>query len=172
MENLTSFKILTGKDILEGYKKDNYLIKNGSSSLSGSCMGDKIDFLDLYTNNKNISLGCLFVLDKIAARCIIWNTNNGQYHDYIYSNQMYFYNILENELKNNEILSTNSCCNKSYVELEKTEFTKYPYIDSFPYLLSDEKRLYRNTSYHPRNSRIKYMYCRRQDGTIDEGIIY
>ena len=132
-------KILKGKDILLGYTTDNYYAKS-NGNLCTSCMNNKLNFLNLYTENINISLAVLYVDDKIAGRCLIWNIENQLHYDKIYYNFDWCITSLVSYFKENNILSINYE-RKIVVKLDKTNFEFYPYLDSFMYLDRDNKLL-------------------------------
>jgi hypothetical protein len=68
---------LTGKDILEGYKKENYQIQK--SSLGGSCMTDRLDYLDIYVNNADkVQMISIKMFDKFVGRALLWTTDCGK----------------------------------------------------------------------------------------------
>lgn len=66
-----TFDVVKGKDIEHWYDLNNYIYKQGS--LGSSCMADKKDFFDIYTNNpKSCKLVILKLDDKIVARALLW----------------------------------------------------------------------------------------------------
>jgi hypothetical protein len=68
---------LTGKDILEGYKKENYHVIK--SSLGGSCMTDHLDYLDIYVNNPDkVQMISIKMFDKFVGRALLWTTDCGK----------------------------------------------------------------------------------------------
>jgi hypothetical protein len=136
-----SFQIVENNDILKGYTKDNYFIKNNSSSLAQSCMGDKLDLLTLYTNNSNVKLAIINMFDKIVARCLVWDTNKGKYYDKIYSNFHWVEPFLISELEKMGIKSTKNNSN-FWVKLDYDPEYEYPYLDTFEYFDSYNMILY------------------------------
>jgi hypothetical protein len=70
------FKVLKGKDILDGYDRSNHAKNRGM--LCGSCMNDKLYLLDLYTNNqeKVELLTLVDDKDKIYGRAFLWKLDN------------------------------------------------------------------------------------------------
>ena len=135
------FEMLKGNDILKGYTRDNYFIKENSSSLAGSCMGDKLCLLDLYTKNSVVELATVFMFDKIVARCLVWETNKGKYYDTIYSNFDWAEPFLIDNLEKLGVKSTDDACN-FWVKLDYVPDDNYPYLDTFSYLNLDRGILY------------------------------
>lgn len=83
-----SLKLISGDEIVSCYLESNY--NNNSGTLGNSCMRyeDCVDFFDLYTNNKNVSL---LILESpsglVAARALIWTLKDGsKFMDRIYTN--------------------------------------------------------------------------------------
>lgn len=149
------FKVVSGKDIKEYYKRSKYNTTNGepSSSLYCSCMTDKLDYLDLYSKNKNCKL-LVLVDDKdtLYGRALLWNGISNekdiQFVDTIYVSNYYLESkFIEYTKKNNLYRSFRDDDNKRYikdvsgnivkdfyVEVENNEFDKYPYVDTVYYL--------------------------------------
>lgn len=70
-----SIEVVYGKDIEYWYNEDNYLYKQGS--LGASCMANKKELFDIYTNNKeNCKLVILKLGDKLVARALLWKVNS------------------------------------------------------------------------------------------------
>ena len=136
-DDLFKLEIVKGNDILKGYTRDNYFLNE--SSLGGSCMTDKFDFLEIYTKNPNIELAILYYSNKVIARCLIWNINEQKIHDKIYSNKDWAFITLKSILKNKNIDFIDS--KKHYIiQLEHIpEF--FPYVDNMRYLDLDKKQL-------------------------------
>lgn len=144
LNNKLNLEIVKGEDILKGYTRDNYFIKNNRSSLASSCMSDKHNYLELYTKNSNIELAIVYFMDKVVARCLVWNTNidgkNLKLYDAIYSNFDWAEKFLQEELEKLGIYSEYSSNRTLYVKLEYIP-EKYPYVDTFYYLDSYGKFL-------------------------------
>ena len=132
---------LKGEDILKGYTKENYLIQMNRSSLASSCMTDKHKYLELYTKNSNVELAVLYLLDKVVARCIVWNTTVGiKVYDEIYSNFQWAEDSLSEGLQKLGISEVNELDRDFSIELEHDP-EYYPYVDTFFYLDSYKKTL-------------------------------
>jgi len=149
------FRILKGEDIRNAYLEDNYYnIEKGD--LGNSCMRYQScqEYLDIYVENSNISLLVLIKEDKIFGRALLWDNVvlNGEittkYLDRVYCNDNNMINIFEAYAENNNIsyIENNTSDfiltseNRKFddcilkVELEKTKFDYYPYLDTFRYL--------------------------------------
>ena len=136
---------LTGKQILEGYKRENY--QASKSSLGGSCMTDKLSYLDLYTKNPDkVSMVAIKVFDKFVGRCLVWTTNCGQKimdKPYICDEWVLskFDEIREKEgyLSFNDVITNSSM--KLFIDLDTTDIDEWPYLDTFMYLTFHQKKV-------------------------------
>ena len=127
------FTFLVGEDIKEGYKTENYDPIN-SSSLWGSCMNNKTNYLKIYTKNPNVvKLAVLKKNNKIQARCFIWKVNDKFYYDKIYYYREHQLGIMKQNLESEGITSIHTLSFAS-IKLDFCDFNKYPYLDTF-YLL-------------------------------------
>jgi len=155
--------ILTGKDILKAYTKENY-ISDFDSTLTQSCMTDKHDYLSLYTDNPCISLAVLFIEDKVAARCLIWETEDGKYFDRIYYQHDWMCPLIESALIE---MGYKSVQNRGgvilSVKLQNCKFDYYPYLDSFCYLDEENSKI---TTSRPETTGFKLL--RRTDGESEQ----
>lgn len=159
-----TYEILNGENILNGYKSQSYI--KGGSTLQKSCMTDKLDYLKLYTENKNVSLIVFYLEDKICGRCFLWKCDDGnQYYDKLYYGldwlKSHIIDILNPMF--NQLNSDNS------VTLDNIEFEYYPYIDSFFYVCKPLNKIYYiiDTSYCGKFKDVKFThYCREQTGII------
>lgn len=129
-EERIKVEFLSGQDILEGYKTLNYYSKGGT--IGKSCMGDKLEFLKIYTENPNqVELAVIKNDNKISARCLIWTDINGnKYSDRVYYCQDWMENFVCDRLK---IMGIDPIKNQKIkiVKLDKWKFDTYPYVDSF-----------------------------------------
>lgn len=162
-------EIVKGISIKKWYNQDNYLYtrqdKEGLGTLGKSCMRYGYDFFDLYTENEDVcSLLILKSEDetKIIGRALIWKLeDNNYYMDRIYthfdSDTYIFFNYAKERgwLTYTELYNTT---NKLNISLQKSEFKKYPYMDTFCYLDIDNKYLY---SYYKRSA----VSLRNTDGS-------
>ena len=130
-------KFVSNEHISGGYDSDNYFSNN--YTLYGSCMTDKLDYLDLYAKNSNIELGVLYFKNKIIARCMVWNTGDKKFHDRIYCNEDWAFICLDKSLKDMGI---------DLIDIEKQHIVdleyvpdEFPYLDNMRYLDPKEKQL-------------------------------
>ncbi len=75
LNNQLTFEIVKGEEIRKSYHKPNYTQRFTSGTLHQSCMnGDRQqEFLDIYTQNENVSLLVAYDVDnKVAGRAIVW----------------------------------------------------------------------------------------------------
>lgn len=95
-------EFLSGEELLEGYRRDNYIVGSKDTVLHKSCMVDRLDFLDMYTKNPNqVKIALLKFDGKIAARCLVWKDISGkEYYDRIYYQFDWLENLLGDKLKN------------------------------------------------------------------------
>lgn len=130
-KSLLKIEYLYGNDILKGYTKSNQL-EYKDSSLYGSCMNDKHDFLELYTKNENVvKLAVMYIDGKIAARSLVWTTISGPIvHDKIYACKDWVYNSFIELLSKENILPIQNYTSL-FIKLDKWKFSFYPYVDSF-----------------------------------------
>lgn len=161
------YEILTGKAILKGYTKANYA--SGRGTLHNSCMADKHDFLNIYTENPNkISLLVFYdkvETDKICGRCLLWKCDDGiTYHDRVYYIQDWFEHVLINLCKTLGYEKVYGSRIEAKVTLDNLDFRKYPYLDTFYGLSFKHKALIYNPSC---NQNIKYE-LRTTTGQISE----
>jgi hypothetical protein len=96
-------------------------------------MNNKLTFLSLYTENTNISLAVIYLDEKIAGRCLIWNIEGQLYYDKVYINYDWCINTFLNYFNENNINSVNYD-KKLILKLDKSDFMYYPYLDTFMYL--------------------------------------
>lgn len=152
-KNKFNFKLLNGIDILEGYKYKNQI--RNRSTLGNSCMNNKINLLDIYTeNNDKVSLLVLYGFNNmILGRALIWKLKNRDelFMDRIYYADEYIRNLFINYAKNNKMIyrsgdaydvftiflpekdkyiSKESNKVKLKVKLKTRGIKKYPYMDS------------------------------------------
>ena len=151
-----TYKIVSGTDILSGYTKKNYI--PGGSSLQGSCMTDKLNYLNIYTENpEKISMMIFYSADKICGRTLIWKCDDGKtYHDRVYVGIDWMTNKA-NEILKNEGIERLAEDNK--VTINKIDFDNYPYMDHFYSVHLKKKVLY----FDPQN-KIKAKHMIRNTG--------
>ena len=156
-----TFIILSGQDLIKGYKKEFYYEGKGNKNeLFKSCMTNHPEYLKIYTENPSVCsmITAQTVEGKIYGRALLWNAEfNGspiKIMDRVYSvkqsdEQMFRQWAKDNgyicrEFNNNDsdthahkFIDVNgeqkNICG-STVKLEKYRFLKYPYLDTFKFL--------------------------------------
>lgn len=159
-----SVEFLIGEDILKGYTKVNQLELDGSS-LTGSCMNDKLDYLKLYTENDSIiQLAVIYDEDrKVIARTLIWNINGEIFHDKVYSTKNWLFNFLKTKLQDLDIQDIHDIKYKGKekcIQLVNWKFKEFPYVDTFYTFDPDKGKLY----FNPKDTKPHYHNLRYQDG--------
>jgi len=159
-----SIEEVNGDEIIKWYNKDNYKLPLGK--LGGSCMASKDcqDFFQIYVTNKNVSLLILKDNEKLFGRALLWKLDNGEYFmdrvytilepdEIIFTNYAvkngYYYrsngtNVKINYYFNNEVVGDK----KMSVDLDNSDFTYYPYLDTLKYLDIDGKTLSNDPKKH------------------------
>jgi hypothetical protein len=135
---------LKGKQILEGYKRENY--QASKSSLGGSCMTDKLSYLDLYTKNLDkINMVAIKMFDKIVGRCLVWTTNCGRkIMDKPYICDEWVLSKFDEIREKEGYLSFQDVINsqmKLFIDLDTTDIDEWPYLDTFMYLTFHQKKV-------------------------------
>lgn len=158
-EGEPNFQFYVGDDIKKGYTTNNYYSRYGS--LGGSCMNDKLLYLNIYAvNDKKIRL--LVLLDdngSICGRALIWKLDKSPcdaeyFMDRVYVNRDYEINKFIKYAEDNGFLyKSKMICGdleaaqfkyngeKIYGEIRvniKKKKTKYPYLDTL-FSLNREK---------------------------------
>lgn len=163
------FNLVQGKDISYWYNSEHY--QNSNGSLGGSCMsGVDGDYFDIYVKNPEVcnllvlySEGGELKGDKyssktICGRALIWKTDEGEVvMDRIYSNFDNDINLFRDfAVKNkwwyktaagysgSDLQVSNGSVTKTpvyVITLKKTGFDNYPYMDTFFYMNSSDKKL-------------------------------
>jgi hypothetical protein len=142
--NHIKVEYLLGKQILDGYKRDNY--QASKSSLGGSCMTDKLSYLDLYTKNPNkVSMVAIKMFDKFVGRCLLWTTNCGKkVMDKPYICDEWVLSKFDEIREKEGYLSFNDVVNlemKLFIDLDTTDIDEWPYLDTFMYLTFHQKKV-------------------------------
>lgn len=153
--NSKIIKKVNGPDIIHYYNIDNYFKKIGS--LGNSCMNDphRGAYLKMYSKNPNIvEMLILYpedIRDKIIGRALLWKLPNGRYFmdrvytaessdeymfiEYAKSKGYYYkssqtygtdYDFIDGKTGNRERINVE-------IELENTDFDKFPYLDTLQY---------------------------------------
>jgi hypothetical protein len=154
-DGFKNMNIVEGEDIRKWYNEKSYT-KNQKSTLGKSCMKYEgtSQFLDIYCENSSVVKLLIYLDDegKLLARALLWTLSDGKkymdrcyYNDetlnYIFSkwaidNNYYYYNG-HSVYYNGEYAD----CENFKVNLEKSLFNFYPYMDSFKYLYSKDNVL-------------------------------
>jgi hypothetical protein len=138
----SEIEFLSGESILEGYKRENYILGSTETVLHKSCMVDKLDFLKIYTENPNqVKMAVLKFEGKIAARCLIWKDVSGkEFFDRIYYQFDWLENLLSDKLSSLGYKYAKQVT-FSMIQLDKWDFEYYPYLDTFYYFDKTDGRL-------------------------------
>jgi hypothetical protein len=177
----SNFEIVSGVNISHWYDYNNY-VSSSKGTLGGSCMKDvDADFFDIYVNNKK----CEMVIlkndkgDLIKGRALLWKINNGRkFMDRIYTNydsdinlfleyadKMDFLRKVEQSYKDTDYVidKNGQKYHNVYVQLDDTDFSLYPYLDTFKYLYKNRDILSCNKqfgdNYNLLDSTDGYLEC-------------
>lgn len=133
----TSFNIfiVEGEDITKYYTYDKI---DPMGTLGRSCMNEMDNsFFKIYSENKG-SVKMAILLnddDMLIARALLWNTNIGWVMDRVYySSDRHKYKFIEWAKDNNYNSIYDDIPYDLVVKLDKVEFEKYPYLDTFKYI--------------------------------------
>ena len=134
------FELVSGEEIRKWYLVDNYESETGQ--LGNSCMRKKNcqPFFDIYTKNPDkVKLLILKSKDnpsKIAGRALVWKINDKFFMDRVYTIRDSDYLLFKNYCETNSWMSSISYSDfrKMNIQLDKWEFSAYPYMDTFKYL--------------------------------------
>jgi hypothetical protein len=102
-------------------------------------------YLNIYTENPNqVTMVIMKGMDpnKIIGRALIWKLNNGEiYLDRPYANNDEDVNLFKQWGRDKSYSVYGDNYKHKEVTLDKSEFSSYPYMDTFKYLNIDEKLL-------------------------------
>ena len=138
------------------------IINGGQYDRTKDCQ----DFFQIYVTNKNVSLLILKDKEKLFGRALLWKLDNGKYFmdrvytilepdeiifiNYAIKNGYYYRSNGTNEkinyYFNGEVIDGSETIMS--VNLDYSDFTYYPYLDTFKYLNIDEKILSNNPKRH------------------------
>lgn len=163
------FDVVQGDKISHWYNYDNYNLSVASGTLGNSCMAFvDSDFFDIYVVNPQVSLVILYddngeinedgkyTSNKIIARAVLWETENGfKMMDRIYYSQDNLKGLFEKFAERNgwyykvrhedpRVVVTNGTTRKNEiitVKLDDGDHHYYPYLDTLMYLNEDEGRV-------------------------------
>ncbi|NBO22118.1 hypothetical protein EBU94_02095, partial [bacterium] len=161
-DTLAKLRVVSGDKIAYWYDSDRYDGDNGT--LGGSCMAHKSSqYFKIYSSNPDVcSMIILFAppykmgedgkpySEKIKGRALLWNTDSGEkYMDRIYTNDDSDTEIFKTWAKENgywvkvrQAYGTPFSVQKDgttkranwTVSLNKFNFDRYPFVDSFPFM--------------------------------------
>jgi len=172
------FEVVKGKDIAKYYHYTNY--RDGSGSLGSSCMSRSPEnFFDLYVENENC-INMVVMLDqhdRVMGRAILWIGEDFKLMDRVYvNNDLYnnyfiqwakensvFYKEYNNFRTPKNIVSPNGekLMKDFIINLDKSEFERFPYLDTFKWFDKVNKLIF---NYIPKNANFN------KDRNKDEGI--
>lgn len=139
-------QLVSGEDIRKWYLADNYSEIKGQ--LGSSCMRYEScqKYLDIYVENPEVcQLLILWANEqktKISARALVWKLTNGKtVMDRIYSVADYEQNLFKDWAKQQGWTHVSQLTGQNTIQLQKSTFDYYPYMDNFCYLNIDSKIL-------------------------------
>ncbi len=186
------FKIVEGKDIQKYYLSETYLNYKDidqdedddyddddrgddeyyDGNLFDSCMRYREckSYFKLYTENpKQVKMAVVFnEEEKVMGRCILWVKEKVTYYDRIYFYSQKVAKMFQAALDKSGYINAspkNLIAGDSrdlFVELEKTDFDYYPYMDTFAYLNVKNNTIY---SEKPRKAT---HHIQHTDGCYDD----
>ena len=139
------FEVVQGEEIRKWYDEDTY--EDAKYHLNNSCMRyDRCQrYLNIYTENPNqVTMVIMKGMDpnKIIGRALIWKLSNGNiYLDRPYANNDEDVNLFKQWGRDKGYSVYGGGYDHKEVTLDKSEFSSYPYMDTFKYLNRDEKLL-------------------------------
>jgi hypothetical protein len=139
------FEVVSGEDIRKWYDEDTY--EDAEHHLNNSCMryARCQRYLNIYVENPNqVTMVILKGTDPnlIIGRALIWKLKDGNYYlDRPYANNDEDINLFKEWGRSKGYSVYGADYNHKEVELEKANFSYYPYMDTFKYLNRDEKLL-------------------------------
>ena len=131
------FEVVQGEEIRKWYDEDTY--EDAAYHLNNSCMRyDRCQrYLNIYTENPNqVTMVIMKGMDpnKIIGRALIWKLDNGEiYLDRPYANNDEDVNLFK-QWGRDKGYSVYSDYKNKEVTLDKSDFSSYPYMDTFKYL--------------------------------------
>jgi hypothetical protein len=150
-------ELVKGADVAKYYHYKNYYSQSGA--LGTSCMkSSPSEFFDIYVENPN-QINMLVMLDqhdKVMGRALVWHGEDFKLLDRIYTCNDTYYNYFYNWAKENDCyykqhnnwmtpkhLMFNGVPEIKHLELtiDKSEFQKYPYLDTFKWLNLKTKKV-------------------------------
>ena len=139
------FEVVSGEEIRKWYDEDTY--EDPEYHLNNSCMryARCQKYLNIYVENPNqVSMVILKGTDPnlIIGRALIWKLKDGTYYlDRPYANNDEDINLFKEWGRSKGYLVYGTDYKHKEVELDKADFSYYPYMDTFKYLNRDLKTL-------------------------------
>jgi hypothetical protein len=141
-------RIVKGEDIRFWYLEDNYCEDSTSrnkGTLCNSCMRYKScqSYFDIYVENPDV-VSLVIYLDKnnkLRARALLWETNQGKFLDRVYYTVSSEVKLLTDWVKKDSEVSSYedmSSLNQLEVNIKIKDYKKYPYMDTFSYYDKDD----------------------------------
>jgi hypothetical protein len=139
--SLDNFQIVKGEEIKKWYNGDKYFSKTGQ--LGQSCMQyDKCqNFFDIYIKNPDTCQ--LLILkdstsDRILGRALLWKTDKGNCIDRVYTTKDSLIPLFDKWAKINNYKNAYKGEEVYNVQVEPTDYVKYPYMDTFKFYIMDK----------------------------------
>jgi hypothetical protein len=159
--------VVSGDDIKKWYLEENYWSPDGKiqGTIWNSCMrqSNRNKFLDIYTNNESVKMLVLFSNDgKVRARALLWDDvkehnseNTYKLMDRIYTFYDHDISLFKKWANKNGYICKAEQNSKSerlfeingeivrlylYVNLCKSNFSYYPYLDTFKFFNKNKNR--------------------------------
>lgn len=155
-DSTSVIEVVKGEEIRKWYNDKNYQSKLGK--LGNSCMSEpsKQRYLDIYVENSDVV--SLLILkntdDKLLGRALLWKTSEGEFLDRTYTIDDSDENILINYAIEKGYMYRSSGYELTYfkngnripmpsliVNLEKSDFEYYPYLDTIAFLDQSDSTL-------------------------------
>lgn len=160
-----SIEIVSGDDIAEWYRIENYESAAGRSELHNSCMARKdANIFEIYTKNPEV---CSLIIQKsktesgkITSRALLWTLSDGKkFMDRVYFNNPESVELFRSYCEENGIfakyLNNNGASvyvidpvtgnretlEKIEVQLKRLKYKKFPYMDTLKFYNPDNKTL-------------------------------
>lgn len=163
------FKIVEGDEIAKWYHSSTY--GNGNGTLNNSCMRlDKCqEYFDIYTNTEN-KVKMLILTnaeDKLVGRCLLWETNKGQYMDRIYSND-HILNLFKKWGEENGCVNAhhNNTLNGLTTKIKVDMNKRFPYLDSFRFMVFNESDKDNTATLYTQEPNGRYFLLNETNGTF------
>jgi hypothetical protein len=153
-------EVVSGKDIRKYYYEENYSkLADSSSNLWGSCMRYEScqDYFDIFVENNVKMLIAKDVFGKVVGRALLWECTNGRKAmDTIYTPERLRPMFIKWAIDNEHYYKSQQSCHhhefdmfagspcddwEATIQLDDSDFSEYPYMDTFMYLNDDNHTL-------------------------------